>query len=79
MENTAIEITTEEYFNLLELKAQEEKKKQYFSDYYINKLKNQSKYCANCNKNVKHNSWFNHLQSSKHLRNKIKINNIDEK
>ncbi len=26
MENTGIEITTEEYFTLLELKAQEEKK-----------------------------------------------------
>jgi hypothetical protein len=79
MENTGIEITTEEYFTLLELKAQEEKKKQYFSDYYINKLKNQSKYCANCEKTVKNNSWYNHIHSSKHLRNKIKINNIDEK
>ncbi len=54
MENTAIEITTEEYFTLLELKANEEKKKQYFSEYYKEKLKNYSKYCENCDKNVKH-------------------------
>ncbi len=57
MEKTGNEITTEEYSHLLKIKD-------YLCDFFSN-----YKYCAHCDKNVKRNSWYNHLKSSKHLKN----------
>jgi hypothetical protein len=38
--------------------------------YYQEKTKNKIIYCDCCKKGYKKNSWFNHENSSKHLKNK---------
>ncbi len=73
METTDVKITIEEYETLLELKNQKQKKKEYLSNYYLNNLKQNSKHCELCDKYVKYNSWFNHLNTGKHLKNKLHL------
>jgi hypothetical protein len=40
--------------------------------YYQDKTKNKVVFCTCCKKEYKKNSWFNHQNSPKHLKNKTK-------
>ena len=71
MEN--IQITKDEYDNLLKIKSKYcqiiDTKKNYFQAFTKNKIK----HCLVCNKDVKAGSWSNHKVSNSHQANIIRL------
>lgn len=48
----------------------------YKANYFQTKSKEKNKFCNCCNKNIKYNSYSNHLKSKKHfINNNLIINN----
>lgn len=65
-----VEINEAEYKEFLQFKN---KKKEYYKNYYQNEIKDRYKYCICCDKTIKNNSYHNHLNSEKHLKNYIEL------
>jgi hypothetical protein len=57
----------------------EQRKKEYNKNYFQQNSKYRYKICTECdNKQVKYNSWLNHLKCKKHINNCLNKNNIEE-